>query len=261
MIMINLFKYFLFFDLKTLLIFNLLFLLNISFPVFSYSQTDSAKVVGKIKPVTPLSKFIKFSNVTAKNNLNYDGKVNGFLNGNSNFIKDFNSQEIFSFETANYDSIQFYFDLPNSYVDKFFIQVTDNIPFEFDVKPFMELSGADIFVANNQLKNLFTKDGMGKKLYDISITDDVNPDQIKVEATPIASKYIEVVKLDSSTYQVKLKSKKEFYGNLSEEIKEKWSKGEEIKFPIGVNLFDTVITTDNVTIQYNLVKKKKPKKA
>lgn len=231
----------------------------LALPINCFSQTDTG--TGITIPVTALTKFIKLSNATAKNNLFYPGKVNGFQNGISTFIKDFESQEVFTFETGNYDSIQFFFDLPNSYVDKFFIKILDNNPFEFKTSPIMQMSGADLIVANNQLKDLFLKEnGIGKKLYSVTITDDVNPEWVKVEPLSEASLYIDVVKLDSSTYHIKIKDKAVFLGNLSEDIKNKWSKGEEIKFPIGIVMTDTVLPDHTASISYSLVKKKKPKK-
>ncbi|MBK8553062.1 MAG: hypothetical protein IPL53_19165 [Ignavibacteria bacterium] len=227
-------------------------------PTTSYSQADT--IAGRTIPVTAITEFIKYSNATARNNLFYPGKINGFLNGNSTFLKDFESQETFTFEIGNYDSIQFFFDLPKSYVDKFFIKVLENQPFEYKTSPIMQLSGADLIEANNQMQNLFLTNGTGKKLYAVTITDDVNANWVKVEPLPEASLYIDVVKLDSSTYHIQIKNKAIFLGNLSEDIKNKWSRGEEIKFPIGIIMTDTMVPSPPVPINYTLVKKKKPKK-
>ncbi|HMS65540.1 MAG TPA: hypothetical protein PKD83_09845 [Ignavibacteria bacterium] len=226
--------------------------------IFSTNNSFSQDIKS-VPPVKFLNNLIKYSTGIGVNNLNHNGTISGYKDEVITYIMDIQSQGTFSFETKNYDSIQFYFewDLDENHIYKVkkSYPVLDNQPFEFEANEIMVMSGAEMIVANNQLKSL-----AGKKLYEVIISDDVNPDWIKVEALPEASKYIDVLKLDSSTYQIKLKGKQEFFGNLSEDLREQWVKGEEIKFPIGVNMYDSVVTTDTGTIQYFLVKKKKPKK-
>ncbi|MEO8446998.1 MAG: hypothetical protein ABI528_05850 [bacterium] len=229
----------------------------IASPVTSWSQTDTS-TTARTKPVTPLTSFIKYSNAEVKNNLYYPGKVNGFLNGNSIFVKDFESQEIFSFETANYDSIQFYYDLPYSYVDKFFIPVADNKHFEFIINPIREISNFDMSVDNSELKKL-----TDAELYEVIIRDDVDPNNILVEATDESAKFINIWKIDSLNvvkYQIRLKDKNEFVRNLSEDVIRKWKKGDELSFPIGITLSDKNVPTDITKYTLFLKKEKKPKK-
>lgn len=250
-------------NLKNVLIFNfkiifpIFFILTslIAFPTFSYTQTDSSNTVGKIKPVTPLNNFIKYSNATAKNNLNYNGQVNGFYNGISNFIKDFNSQETFTFETGIYDSIQFYFDLPNSYVDKFFIKVFDNEPFTFlpiPVLPVIESDGLNMVIKS-------VAKSKGKKLYELKISDDVDPKHIEVKPLEESIPFIYIEKGDSATYYIFLKKKDEFNNNVSTELLDKIKKGQEVIIPIGVAMKDKFVSSDVQEYKQYLKKKKKIK--
>lgn len=210
-------------------------------------------------PATPVSGIIEYSNATVKNNLPYDGTVNGFLNGNKEFIKNFLSLETVIFETKNFDSIQFFYDLPNSYVDKFFLPVLDNHPFEYTVIPVMQISNFNMAVNNSDLKNL-----AGEKLYEIRITDDVDANRIEVTPNSESSKYIEIWKIDSVDviYQIRLKNKDQFVANLSEDYKKKWSKGDELKFDIGVILSENQVPgLEPVDYILYLKKNKKIKKS
>ncbi|MEO8664682.1 MAG: hypothetical protein ABI462_04220 [Ignavibacteria bacterium] len=221
----------------------------------TFSQTDSSKIL--VKPVTSFSSLIKYSNAKMVNNLAYDGTANGFINGNKIFIKNFESLDTFSFETNNFDSIQFYYDLPNSYVDKFFLTVADNEPFNFTVIPIREISNFNMTVDNSDLKNL-----VGQKLYDVKLSDDVDANRILVTPNDSSSMFIDVWKTDSIdvTYQIRLKNKDEFVRNLTQDIKKKWSKGDEVSFPISIRLTDKNVPSDSRTYTLILKKKKKPKK-
>ncbi len=231
-------------------------------PLKVFSQNDENET--KVDPILAVSPVINYSKAFFKNNLAYEGKIFGFYNGESTYINDFPALDTFSVYTNQFDSLQFYSEFienGKSYVlNGFFIQVDSNKIFEYKTSPFMQMSGADLIVENNQLKNLFLDNGMGKTIYGVTITDDVNPDWIKVEPLPEAAQYIDVEKLDSSTYQIKFKNKSVFLDNLSEDIKNKWKKGEIIRFPIGIIMTDTVVPDQSATIKYTLVKKKKPKK-
>jgi hypothetical protein len=239
-----------------------IFLLVVLNPLKVFSQDDDNET--KVDPILTVSPVIKYSKAIFKNNLAYEGKIFGYVNGESILINEFPALDTFSVLTKQFDSLQFYSEFVEngkSYVlNGFFIKVDSNKIFEFKTSPIMQMSGADLIVENNQLKNLFFDNGMGKTIYGVAITDDVNPDWVKVEALPEAAQYIDVEKLDSSTYQVKFKNKDIFLGSLSEDIKNKWRKGEEIRFPIGIMLTDTIVPDQSATVKYTLVKKKKPKK-
>ncbi|MDZ4710701.1 MAG: hypothetical protein SGI89_00085 [bacterium] len=244
------------FHLRILILSNLILFAMLASPITSWSQTDTSKTA-RTKPVTPLTNFIKYSNATVKNNLYYPGKVNGFLNENSIFVKDFESQETFSFETVNYDSIQFYYDLPYSYVDKFFIPVLENEQFDYTINPIREISNFNMSVDNSELRKL-----VNEKLYEVEIKDDVDPNNILVEATEESAKFIDIWKIDSLSvvYQIRLKDKNEIVRNLSEDEIRKWKKGDELSFPIGITLSDKNVPDDVQKYKLFLKKEKKLRK-
>ncbi|MBK8984171.1 MAG: hypothetical protein IPM38_18100 [Ignavibacteria bacterium] len=117
------------------------------------------------------------------------------------------------------------------------------------------MSGAELIVGNNQLKNI-----AGNMLYEVIVSDDIDPNRVKVLPRDNSILYIDILKIDSSKYRIKLKNKNEFYSNISNDIKNEWKRGEELKFPIGITLTDTVVTQHSEQIDYILKKKKKPKK-
>ncbi|MEO6696150.1 MAG: hypothetical protein ABIY50_09535 [Ignavibacteria bacterium] len=221
----------------------------------SFCQTEEIILV---KPVTPITSVIKYSTAIVKNNLPYDGTLNGYLNDNKTFIKDFKALETVVFETNGYDSLHFFFDLPTSYVNKF-IPVDNNEPFGFTISPVMQVSNFNMEVNNSDLKNL-----AGEKLYEIRILDDVDANRIEITPNSESSKYIEVWKIDSVDviYQVRLKNKEQFVANLSEDYKKKWSKGGELKFDIGVILSENQVPgSEPVDYILYLKKNKKIKKS
>jgi hypothetical protein len=226
-------------------------------PDSSSSQTDSEDSIhGGVDPVAPLNDFIKLSTGIVQNKLFYDGKLYGYKNGERVFIKDFRSQETFSFETGNYDSVQFYYEWENYIVDGFFLKVNDNKPFTFEPVPVQELSGLEMVTDN-------VKKFKGKKLYEVSIFDDVNPGQIEVTATNESFPYIyiDTVKIDTAKaiYQIKLKGKYEFSRDVSPEIQKSIGNGEEVTFPIGIIMTDKSVKSDVQEYKIFLKKKKKPK--
>ncbi|MBV6479295.1 MAG: hypothetical protein HGGPFJEG_02066 [Ignavibacteria bacterium] len=225
-----------------------IFFSNISFPQDAIT-----------KAVTALSPIIKYSYAILKNNLNYDVSVYGRKNNTDTFINKFGPFEEFSVETKDYDSLKFYsrWDFDESFDKEAtnFLEVKDNQKFEFYPEPIFELTGLDMIVDNRALKRL-----IGKKLYNIKITDDVNPSAIEAAAYDDSAPYIDIIKIDTVSYQIKLKAKDEFLRNLTEAEKVKWSKGEELIFPIGVKLYDTAVKSDVQDYQIYLKKKKKSKK-
>src|SRR5580765_2127362 len=96
------------FFVSKLLLPGIFFLLSlIMFPVNSFSQQDTT-AGGTPPPVRALSKLVKYSKASFKNDLNYPGKVYGCLGGNNTFLVDFEAQETFSVEIGNYDSLLFF---------------------------------------------------------------------------------------------------------------------------------------------------------
>lgn len=230
-------------------------------PGVSFSQNDTADIE-EVYPVTVINPLIKYSEATIKNDLNHDGKIYGYTGGASQFINDLRSQETVSFQTGNYDSIQFYYewDVDDKYrykVDKFFIKVSDNKPFEFSINPIREISNFNMSVDNSELRKLASE-----KLYEVIIKDDVDPNNIIVQPTEESARFIDIWKIDSLSvvYQIRLKDKNEFVRNLSEDVIKKWKKGDELSFPIGIILSDKNVPADVMRYTLFLKKEKKPKK-
>jgi|GEM_PF-1916941 len=253
------------FSLLNFKVFILVLFLVINFNINSVnSQNKPDDDIVPIDPVALLTDLIKYSNAVIKNNLNHDGQIYGYINGERIFIKDIGSDGIVSIETQNFDSIQFYseFNLEDGstyIVDGFFLKVIENQPFDIIISPIKEVVGGKITVDNKELVNIIEEP---KMLYLVKITDDVNTGQIEVTPLEKSSPNIEILKIDSSTYHIKLKArtKNEFAGSISDDQMIKWRKGEEVKFPIGVKITDKYLLSDFREIDYVLVKKKKPKK-
>jgi len=206
------------------------------------------------------NQVIKFSDVKFANTTEFEGEIYGFKNGEKVLIGEYLPFDTFFVSTKDYDRIYFDFVFidntgKSELIDNFYYELAENKLFEFEAFPIMPMSGAELIVGNSDLKNI-----AGKMLYEIIVGDDIDPKRIKVVPKEDAVLYIDVMKIDSTKYRIKLKDKNEFYSNLSSDIKSKWKKGEELKFPIGVNLSDTVVTQHKASIQYLLVKRKKPKK-
>lgn len=214
-----------------------------------YSQSDTT-ITAKTKPVTLLKDLIQFSTAEVRSNLNFTGKINGYFNGSSTYIKDIGPLEVASFETGNYDSIQFYFDLPYSYVDKFFIPVKKNEPFSFRTIPVQDLIGLEMIINN-------VKKYKGEKLYELEIFDDADKRQIEVSATLESAPFIKIVKIDTALYQIKLKDTYEFNKDVGQEIQENIKKGKEVIIPIGVIMRDTAVKDDVQEYKVYLKKNKK----
>lgn len=234
-----------------LLAFSLL--LWISFVETSKSQ-DSKNVV-----VTALTPIIKYSVAEFKNNANHELKVYGYKDGSETFIKNSEPLEIFRIETSDFDSLKFFseweLDEKENYKVVYFLKVSENKKFEFTPIPVFVLTGLEMIVDNRALKNM-----TGKKLYEVVIKDDVNSSAIEAAAFDDSAPYIDVIKIDTATYHVKLKAKNEFLKNLTDTEKAKWSKGDELLFPIGIILKDKNVKEDVQVYQLFLKKKKKPKK-
>lgn len=235
----------------TSLVFSFLFW--ISFVNTSVSQ-DSKNVI-----VTALTPVIKYSVAEFKNNANHDLKVFGIENGSESFIKSCGPLEVFTLEVKDNDSLRFFseWDLDDKviYEVNYFLKVSENKEFEFIPTPVFELTGLEMIVDNRALKNM-----TGKKIYEVTIRDDVNSSAIEAAAFDESAPYIDVIKIDTVTYHVKLKAKEEFLRNLPDIQKSKWSKGEEITFPIGIKLYDKNVPGHEQPYQLYLKKKKKPKK-
>lgn len=223
-------------------------------PGISNSQSLSEKdsTGDGVDPILALNKFVKYSKGNVKNKLFYDGKLFGYKSGEKIFIRDFLSQESFEFETENYDSVQFYYEWDDYVVDGFFLKVYDNESFTYVPIPVQDLTGLEMIIGN-------IKKYKGKKLYELKLTDDVDPDNIEVSATNESVPYINIVKIDSSNYQVKLKDIEEFNLSVSQEIKDRIKKGLEVIIPIGVIMKDKVIKSDVQEYKIYLRKNKKPK--
>jgi len=249
-------------------IFKLIFLILFSIswliylPIKIFSQTDTSGKGGDIVsiPGTVVNNLVKYSVGIVKNNYNHDGKVFGYKDGESKFITDFKSQETFSFETGNYDSIQLFYewDLDDEYkyvVDKFFLKISENFPFTFlpiTVLPIIESDGLNMIIKS-------VAKSKGKKLYEIKISDDVDPKQIEVTALDESLPFIDIKKGDSATYYIFLKEKDDFNNNASTELLENIKKGQEVIIPIGVIMKDKVVSSDIQPYKQYLKKKKKPK--
>lgn len=216
-----------------------------------YSQSDTT-TTAKTKPVTLLKDLIQFSTAEVRSNLNFTGKINGYFNGSGTYIKDIGPLETTSFETGNYDSIQFYFDLPYSYVDKFFIQVKKNEPFTFRTIPVQDLIGLEMIITN-------IKKYKGEKLYELEIFDDADNRQIEVTASLESAPFINIVKIGdtSALYQIKLKNTYEFNKDVGQEIQDNIKKGKEVIIPVGVIMRDAAVKDDVQEYKIYLKKNKK----
>jgi len=247
---------------------SLSLILAINFIFFKadiYSQTNKDDISPDVEiiPVTPVKVFVKNSIGKAKNNLYHDGKIYGFLNGDSTFIDEFKSQETFAFNTGNYDSLQFYYqwDIDDRRVYKlfkFFIKVEENKPFTFTPIPIQNLVGLDIETEN-------VKKFKGKKLYEIRIQDDVNAREIEIMPLPESASFIEpkFQVYDTATataiYHINLKDTRSFANEVSKSIQDRILKGEEVIMPIGIKIFDKKIPSHFEDYKLFLKKKKKKK--
>lgn len=229
------------------------FLFWMSFVQTSLSQ-DSKNVI-----VTALTPIIKYSVAEFKNNVNHDLEVYGCKNGLQTLIKNCGPFEVFIVEIKDNDSLKFFsqwdIDERERYKVNYYLRVSENKKFEFTPTPVFELTGLEMIVDNRALKNM-----IGKKLYEVTIRDDVNSSAIEAAAFDDSAPFIDIIKIDTVTYHIKLKAKEEFLRNLTETEKAKWSKGEELLFPIGIKLYDKNVTEDIQEYQLFLKKKKKPKK-
>lgn len=229
----------------------------IVFPGISSSQTNVEKdsTGDGVDPVLALNKIIKYSKANIKNKLFYDGKLFGYKDGEKKFIRDFQSQELFEFETGDYDSVQFYYEWDDYVVDGFFLKISDNQQFTFlpiPVLPIVESDGLNMVIKS-------VAKTKGKKLYEIKISDDVDPKQIEVSALDESIPYINIDKGDSVTYYISLKNKDDFNNNASNEMLERIKKGQEVIIPIGVVMKDKVVSEHVQDYKQYLKKKKKPK--
>ncbi len=237
-------------------VFSLFLILSIFSGISNSQSFDEKDTLNEgVDPVIALNKFIKFSKGNVKNKLFYDGKLNGYINGEKIFIKNFLSQEIFEFETENYDSVQFFYEWDDYLVDGFFLKVYDNEPFTFlpiPVLPIIETDGLNMVIKS-------VAKSKGKKLYEIKISDDVDPKQIEVTALDESLPFIDIKKGDSATYYIFLKEKDDFNNNASTELLENIKKGQEVIIPVGVIMKDKVVSSDVQPYKQYLKKKKKPK--
>ncbi|HAY34216.1 MAG TPA: hypothetical protein DCY06_08760 [Bacteroidetes bacterium] len=214
-------------------------------------------------PATSLSQLIKFSSAKVVNNLPYDGKAFGFKNDKGTFITDYEALDTFEIKILDYDSIQFYSEYIRDGIPKvldgFFLKVDENKSFTYTPLPVQDLVGLDIVTEN-------VKKYKGRKLYEITIEDDVNAGEIEVMPLPESVSFIDIQRIDTAKYtatnkaifQIKLKDTKSFANEVSKSILDRILKGEEVIMPIGIKLFDKKIPSH--TEEYKIFLKKKKKK-
>ena len=251
---------------KRLFLSYLAIVIYLIFPVNSYSQEDLSDKDIRFLPAVALNEVVQYSDAKIMSNYIHQGIVSGVKGDDTIYIKDVYSLDTCIVETKDYDKILFFWD----YVEKttkthktqyWYFNVNPKKEFDLIISPIKEIEMGNLMVFNSQdLKKVFAE----QKLYEIKITDEVNQDQIIVTPFEDAKPFIDVWKIDSGTtyaaYHIKLKNKEEFNRNLSEEDKAKWNKGEEVKFPIGIQIIDKNIPSYFREYNLFLVKKKSTKK-
>ncbi len=218
----------------------------------AFAQDDSNDVL--IDPVVALNKTLKFSTAVFENALPYPGKAYGFGGGNEVFLLDFEPKQRFLFETANYDSILFFYTWllsDNSpYEVNYFVKVYDNSSFTSEIvfDPGLVNQGSIVNAAKiNSYK--------GKKLYDVVIEDDVSPFRISVIPLPGSSQFIDVVQsADTNRFQVRLKRSTEIDALIKQNMEKFKSQG-YAEIPIGIELSDPVIPEHKKILQFTLKQK------
>ncbi len=237
------------------------------FPIESNSQQDTSEIDYYFLPAVALDKIVQHSEVKIKNNYLHPGIVSGISGNDTIFIKDFNSLDTCKIETKKYDKLLFFWDYygKTTKIHKtqyWYFDVFPKKEFEVSVSPIREIEGLEneMKLSNKELKGIVNEG----YLYEIKITDEVNQNQVLVSVLEDALPFIDIIKIDTginyARYHVKLKDKDEFLSNLSKEQKENWSKGKEVKFPIGVKLEDKNIPSYFREFDYVLVKTKQLKK-
>ncbi|MBK9332483.1 MAG: hypothetical protein IPM96_08845 [Ignavibacteria bacterium] len=227
-----------------------LFFLNF---VNLYSQEKDEPI---LYPATTITDLIKFSSAKVVNNLPYKGSAFGFKNDKSTFILDYEALDTFSFYTNDYDSIQFYSEYLRDGIQKvldgFFLKVNDNKPFTYTAIPVQDRVGLDIVTEN-------VRKYKGKKLYEIIIEDDANAGDIEVMPLPESVSFIDIQRIDTAVYHIKLKNTRTFSNEVSKSIQDRILKGDEVIMPVGIKLFDKKIPSHSEEYKVFLKKKKKKK--
>ena len=218
----------------------------------SFAQDDSNDVL--IDPVFALNKTIKLSTADFENALPYPGKAYGFTGGTDLFLLDFEPKQKFQIETANYDSILFFYNWLLSdntpYEVNYFVRVFDNSEFTSEVvfDPGLIAQGS---IVNAGKINSYK----GRKLYDVFIEDDISPFRIAVIPLPSSSPYIDVVQsADTNRFQVRLKRSTEIDALIKENLEKFKSQG-YAEIPIGIELSDPAIPEHKKILQFNLKQK------
>jgi len=233
-------------------------------PFKSFSQSDTTGKDIQFLPAIALNDIVQYSNAKIMSNYIHPGIVSGIMGEDTIFIKDVMPLDTSIIETKNYDRILFHWDYyeKKSQIHRsqyWYFNVSPKKEFDVTFSPIREVVDNEIVFSNKELKRII-EDGL---IYEIKIDDEVNQDQILLTILEDAKPYIEIIKIDSgktyARYHIKLKDKNEFAKNLSKDQKDKWSKGKEVKFPIGINLVDKNIPAYKREFDLVLVKEKQPK--
>lgn len=191
-----------------------------------------------------LTPLLQHSTVKLLNNYYHTGKVYGVLDNDTIYLKDIGPVDTCEIETKDYTGIYLTWDFAEketgTEVSKnYYFALSPKNPFTFTPYPVKQLTGTELIVNDKELRSLF-----GEKIYEVRITDEVNPNNIDVKPTAESSRYIELMKLDSSKWYVKLKSRKEFFAALSPEDLQKGKEGKAITLPVGIILSDRNVSSD-----------------
>lgn len=213
-------------------------------------DNSSADTIKKA-PVSVKTKLIRHSNATFYNETPFTGKAYGIGPDIKQYIGDINPKDSSTMPIGEFSDVQFEFEVDGE-IKTYTLRVSLNTKFVYNPVPEIALTGIEMVIDN-------VKKYKGKKLYEINITDDVSPGNITAAATPESSPYIEVIKIDSSIVQVKLKDVNEFARDVPQDVQESIRKGEEVIFPIGIVLKDENVGSDIQEYKIFLKKKKKPK--
>lgn len=249
--------------LKRFLLFSIVIILSI-FPKESFSQQDTSIIDIQFLPAVALNNIVQYSNAKIMSNYIHPGIVSGIKGEDTIFIKNVMPLDTSIVDTKDYEKILFHWDYfeKKSNVHRsqyWYFDVSPKKEFDVTFSPIREVVDNEIVLSNKELKRII-EDGL---IYEIKIDDEVNQDQILLTIIDDAQPYIEIIKIDSgktyARYHIKLKDKNEFAKNLSKDQKDKWSKGKEVKIPIGINLVDKNIPAYKREFDLVLVKEKQPK--
>lgn len=208
------------------------------------SQTDETPEYDlRFQRSVALTPLLQHSIVKILNNYFHTGKVYGVTGNDTTYLKDIDPVDTCEVETNSYDGIY----LTWNYVEKggdevskdFYFALSPKKPFEYKSFPVLPLTGSEMIVSDDALKKLF-----GNKIYEIRIKDDVNASNIDVRPYSESSKFIDLLKIDSATYYIKLKNRLEVLAGLSPEDQKRAIEGKTIVLPVGVFLLDRNLSSD-----------------